>query len=174
MFLQRPKPVKFICGFIYSYEDVYLKVKKIMRKKFGRIDYESQIIDFDFTDYYYKEMGKPLFRRFVSFEELKSPSDFVKIKLWCIKIEKKISQQGKRKINIDPGYINEGKLVLTTTKDYYHRIYLEKGIYVEVTLYYKNKNFCDLPTTYPDYRTHLYKSIFLFIREIYRKQLLNG
>ncbi|HIE35847.1 MAG TPA: DUF4416 family protein [Candidatus Omnitrophica bacterium] len=173
MFLQRPKPVKFICGFIYSYEDVYLKVKKIMRKKFGRIDYESQIIDFDFTDYYYKEMGKPLFRRFVSFEELKSPSDFVKIKLWCIKIEKKISQQGKRKINIDPGYINESKLVLATTKDYYHRIYLEKGVYAEVTLYYKDKNFCDLPTTYPDYRTHLYKNIFLSVREAYRKQLLN-
>jgi hypothetical protein len=171
MFPQKPKPVKFICGFIYSCEDVYLKVKKIMGKKFGNVDYESQIINFDFTNYYYKEMGKPLFRRFVSFKKLRSPADFIKIKLWCIKIEKKFSQQGRRRINIDPGYLNESKLVLTTTKDYSHRIYLGKGIYAEVTLCYKNKDFSDLPTTYPDYRTRLYKDIFLSIREIYRKQL---
>ena len=169
----KPKPVKFICGFIYKDETVYLKVKKIMERKFGSIDYESDLINFNFTDYYYEEMGKPLFRRFISFKKLKSPSEFVRIKLWCVKIEKKFSEEKRRRINIDPGYISESKLVLTTTKDYYHRVYLGKGIYAEVTLYYKNKNFCDLPTTYPDYRTFLYKNIFLSIREIYRQQLLN-
>jgi hypothetical protein len=167
-------PVKFICGFIYSKEETYAGVRKKLQKKFGKIDFESEAIDFTFTDYYYKEMGKPLFRKFISFEKLKDPGIFVDIKLFCIKIEKKYSKNGEREINIDPGYLNEAKIVLTTTKDFHHRIYLGKAIYAEVTLYYSNGNFQDLPTTYPDYRTQQYKDIFLSIREKYHKQVKNG
>lgn len=171
---QLPFPVKFICGLIYSQDDVYDKVRDGLEKKFGKIDFESQAINFDFTDYYYAEMDKPLFRKFISFEKLRAPSAFVNIKLNCIKTEKKYSFRGKRKINIDPGYLNEAKLILTTTKDFSHRIYLDKGIYAEATLYFKKGNFCDFPTTFPDYRTLLYKNIFQSIRNIYQKNIRNG
>jgi len=166
-----PLPVKFICGFIYSKEHTYKKTRSILEKKFGKIDFESQAIDFNFTDYYRDEMGKPLFRRFISFKKMHNPSSFVNIKLFCIKIEKRYSSEDKRTINIDPGYLNDAKLVLTTTKDFSHRIYLNKGIYAEVTLCFKGGSFCDFPTTFPDYRTCLYKDIFLTIRNIYRQNL---
>ncbi|MDD4954963.1 MAG: DUF4416 family protein [Candidatus Omnitrophica bacterium] len=166
-----PLPVKFICGFIYSNETSYTKSIKILERKFGKIDLESSRFDFGFTSYYEKEMGAPLYRRFVSFEKLRDAVVLPAIKIFCIKIEKKFAKNNKRTINIDPGYINEGKLVLTTTKDYYHRIYAGKGIFEEVTLYYKGSNFQDFPTTYPDYKTPEYKEIFLLIRENYRKQL---
>ncbi len=169
-----PLAVKFFCGFIYSNEDSYLKTYKILERKFGKIDFASVRFDFIFTSYYEKEMGRSLYRRFVSFERLKDPAKFAAIKLFCIKIEKKLTQGGKRTINIDPGYINEGKLVLTTTKDYCHRIYVGCGIFEEVTLYYKDSNFQDLPTTYPDYKTPGYKEIFLVLREKYRQQLKNN
>ncbi|RLC33491.1 MAG: DUF4416 domain-containing protein [Candidatus Nealsonbacteria bacterium] len=171
--IQLPLPVKFICTFIYRDEKTYTKAKKLLERKFGKADFESQKITFDFTDYYYEEMGKPLYRRFVSFEKLRKIPNFVKIKLFCIKLEKKFSTKNRRSINIDPGYINESKLVLTTTKDFSHRIYLNKGIYAEVTLHYADKTFNYFPTTFPDYRTPQYIDIFLSIRKIYRRQIKN-
>lgn len=169
--LDFPKPVKFICAFIYSSQKNYNQAKKILSRKFGNIDFESERINFDYTDYYYPEMGNPLYRTFLSFEKLKDPSQFIKIKLFCIKLEKKFAQKEKRSVNIDPGYINEAKLVLTTTKDFSHRIYLAKGIYAETTLIFKDGCFGELATTFPDYRTTLYKDIFKQIRNLYTKQL---
>lgn len=172
-----PAPVKLVCGFLYSSQSNYRKAKDILTKKFGKIDYESEIIDFTFTDYYAKEMGEGLKRRFISFAKLQKPDTFSRIKSLCINVERKFllknSREKRRTVNIDPGYINESKLVLTTTKDFSHRIYIGKGIYAEVTLLYnkKEKNFIDLSTTFPDYRTLVYKRILLTIRGLYSKQI---
>lgn len=168
---QIPLPVKFICGLIYKEENIYIKTKDTLQKKFGIIDFESEKIDFVFTDYYNSETGTPLYRRFISFKKLPAANRFIKIKLFCVKLEKKLSTRGRRKINIDPGYLNEAKLILMTTKDFYHRIYLDKGVYAEVTLHYRDGKFQDFPTTFPDYRSQNYKDIFLQIRRIYRQQL---
>lgn len=167
-------PVKFTSGFIYREEKIYQKIKGILKRKYGNIDFESEKLNFDFTNYYCQELDKPLFRRFISFEKLRNPEYLPRLKLSCVRIEKKNSFDNKRKINIDPGYVNESKLVLATTKDFYHRIYLGQGIYAEVTLYYTKKKFCDFPTTYHDYRTPEYKKIFIAIRELYRRQLHNN
>jgi len=169
--LQFPESVKFICGFIYVEEKTYQQAKHILERKFGPIDYESQEINFNFTDYYQPEMGPGLKRRFISFKSLRLPEKFVSIKLFCVKLERKFASKGKRTVNIDPGYINEAKLVLTTTKDFSHRIYLGKGVFAEVTLSFKEGNFHHSLTTFPDYRTDLYKSIFNSIRKTYRQDL---
>lgn len=169
--LQLPKPVKFICGFIYTTEEIYQNTKIILEKKFGRIDFESKKIDFDFTNYYYPEMGKPLTRKFISFEKLRKPDKFVDIKLYCVKLERKFALNQCRRINIDPGYLNEAKLVLTTTKDFAHRIYLGNGVYAEVTLSYSGNDFVEFSTTFPEYRTPQSKKIFLDIRKVYRQQI---
>ena len=166
-----PLPVKFICGFIYTTEEIYQNTKRYLEKRFGPTDFESERIDFNSTEYYYPEMGKPLSRRFLSFKKLRKPDQFVTIKLDCIKLEKKFALNLQRKINIDPGYINEAKLILTTTKDFAHRIYLGKGIYAEVTLTFIKDHFSETATTFPDYRTQKYKEIFFNIRKIYRQQI---
>ncbi|MCK4810332.1 MAG: DUF4416 family protein [Candidatus Omnitrophica bacterium] len=168
---QLPKKVKCICAFIYKDEAIFRKVKNIMAGGLGTIDYESKPIKFDFTDYYEKEMGAGLSRRFVSFKKLMNPLKLLKVKLDCIKLEKKFSCQDKRRINIDPGYLNEARLILLSTKDFYHRIYLGKCIYAEVTLYYAQRDFRDLPWTFPDYRTPGYKNIFIEIRDNYIRQI---
>ena len=173
LYTQLPLPVKFICAFIYADKDAYSKTEIILEKKFGKIDFQSQEIDFNFTDYYHQEMGKPLFRRFISFKKLRKASDFVAIKLFCIKLENKFAQKKQRRVNIDPGYINDAKLVLTTTKDFSHRIYLNKGIFAEVTLHFANGKFNYFPTTFPDYKTPQYTNIFLSIRKKYHKQIKN-
>ena len=77
----------------------------------------------------------------------------------------------KRRINIDPGYINAGKLVLATTKDWQHRLYLGEGIYGEVTLRFKGVSFSVWEWTYPDYQTADYIEIFNLIRELFMRKI---
>lgn len=169
-----PLVVKPIYGFIYSDEINYNKTKEILIKKLGKIDFESEKIEFNYTSYYNQEMGLPLWRKFISFEKLILPDKFVDLKLFALKLENKFANKENRTVNIDPGYINDAKLVLTTTKDFAHRIYLNKGIFAEVTLVYRNNQFTDLPTTFPDYRTEEYKKIFQQIKTIYHKQIKEG
>lgn len=167
----RPPKIKYICGFLYRDNVVYTRSLQILERKVGPVDYQSQEIPFDFTDYYEKEMGPGLLRRFVSFKRLGDTERLIVLKKTCISIEKKFLQGGCRRINIDPGYVNQAQLILLTTKNFSHRIHLGKGIFAEVTLIYRQGKFCDLEWTYPDFRTNCYKEIFTAMRGIYRTQL---
>ncbi|MEW6680138.1 MAG: DUF4416 family protein, partial [bacterium] len=80
-------------------------------------------------------------------------------------LEEKFLISGKRRINIDPGYVGSGKLVLASTKDSYHRVYLKDGIYGETTLYFYKGEFREFPWTYPDFRKDEYKKFFLSVRK---------
>ena len=165
-------PVKLIMGFIFNDTGVFEKVKMILAKKFGAIDFESNVLPFTYTEYYKEELGDHLKRKFISFEKLILPELLADIKLLTNNLEKRFSTENKRQINIDPGYISLSQLVLATTKDYMHRIYLDKGIYAEVTLFYQNKKFNFWPWTYPDYKTDVYNEIFNTIRKLYiQKQI---
>ncbi len=165
----RHEPVKLITGLIGK-ESSFDKIKTKLSRKFGKIDFESKILDFTYTDYYNREMGLNLKRQFLSFERLISPDMLPDIKNYTNALESKfLSSNKKRSVNIDPGYLSLSKLVLATTKDHQHRIYLGKGIYAEVTLRYRNKTFCAWEWTYPDYRTKEYISIFNHLRkELYQ------
>ncbi|MBN2482583.1 MAG: DUF4416 family protein [Candidatus Omnitrophica bacterium] len=166
-----PKKVKFICALIYQDETVYSKVKVLLERKFGALDFESKPILFDFTDYYCAEMGGGLTKRLVAFKKLQDAARFVQIKRSCVALETRYSRDTRRSINIDPGYLNEAHLVLTSTKDFYHRLYLGKGVFAEVTLYYAHRQFQDLPWTYPDYRTGAHKEMLMQIRNVYVGQI---
>lgn len=159
--------VKLICGFIFNDLKYVTLAKKILIKKFGPLDFESEDIKFDYTNYYEKELGINLTRKFVSFKKLINPDKLSVIKLFTNSLEDKLSFDKKRTINIDPGYLDLAKLVLATTKDFSHRIYLNKGIFAEITLTYQNKTFNPHPLTYPDYATPKYIQIFNKIREDY-------
>lgn len=169
--IKQPQMVKFIVGMITQDKNFFEIAQAQMTKLFGKIDFESEILPFTHTNYYEKEFGKDLLRKFVSFENLILPDELSKRKIATNKIEDELSENNKRKINLDPGYVSFSKLVLASTKDYFHRIYLGDGIYAEVTLFYKDKTFNPFLWTYPDYKTPEYINIFNHIREIYSKCL---
>ena len=169
----KPEPVKLIIGFIFKKEDILNEAGVFLEKRFGKIDFQSQILPFTHTDYYAKEFGKDLKRRFISFKDLILPEDLPKIKIATNRIEQKLSCRQSRLINIDPGYVDLVKLVLASTKDYKHRIYLSEGIYAEVTLFYQAKTFRPWEWTYPDYKTDEYVAIFNQVRGIYASQIKN-
>lgn len=165
------KKIKLIFGFIYNNQDILNKTEILISNKYGPIDYHGKQIEFSHTDYYNEEFGDNLKRKFISLKRLLSPENIYKIKLLTNKIEHKFSTRDKRTINIDPGYLTLAKLVLLTTKDHSHRIYLRKGIFAESTLKFNNGTYAPWETTYPDYRSADYIQIFNEIREIYKKQL---
>jgi len=165
------KPAKLIIGMFTNRIELFQETLKVLKKRFGPVDYESPLLPFDKTDYYEEEFGKDLKRKFYSFKKLIKAEDLAKIKIFTNSLEKKFSEEGNRLINLDPGYLAPAKLVLATTKDYQHRIYYGKGIYGEVTLRYKRRSFIPWEWTYPEYKTKEYVEIFSHIRKIYMGQL---
>jgi len=173
--IKPPFPVKLIVGMISAKEDLFKKVEGKMEQKFGLIDFQSSFLPFTYTRHYESEMGKNLKRKFFSFCSLIDPKEIVEVKLFTNELEQFFlyPNSKRRCINIDPGYLSFSKLVLATTKNYAHRIYLGKGIYAEITLgYEKGKGFKPLKWTYPDYRSEAYLQVFQQIRKIYRGQAL--
>ena len=167
--LRLPEKVKLITGLLSSDEALLDGICVTLEKRLrNNIDFKSDIIDFTYTDYYSKEMGGGLKRRFLSFKRLLRLDDIAKMKLLTNDIEQKLSVGGRRIINIDPGYVDLAKLVLLSTKDYSHRTYVGKGIFAEVTLHYKDKHFNFWPWTYPDYKSEEYGRIFNTIRGMYK------
>ena len=168
---KKPKAVKLIIGMLAKSQKLFDIAEEFFIKEFGPIDYESLVISFGHTDYYKKEMGSPLKRKFISFKKTISPEKIAKIKLLTNSIEEKLGADKKRRINIDPGYVSDSKLILATTKDYFHRIYLNYGIYAEVTLRWRKSSFEPFEWTYPDYRSKEYISILNTIRNIHMKPI---
>jgi hypothetical protein len=169
--IKEPLPVKLITSMFTASGELLEEAKVRLSQEFGPIDYESEPLPFDHTAYYAAEFGENLKRRFVAFEKLVHPGKLAEIKLLTNALEMEWAVEGKRRINIDPGYVSHSKLVLATTKNHAHRIYLGQGIYAEVTLYFHNGTFHAWPWTYPDYSSPPLIAIFNQIRKLYVKQL---
>ncbi len=174
--IRAPEKVKLVIPILISkllYENLFGEILLKLKKRFGEIDFLSEVLEFNFTDYYDLEMGKDIFRIFVSFKNLINKDELPDIKIFTNKLEEEYFGEFnfKRPLNLDPGYIELSKLILASTKNFYHRIYLKGGIYAEVTLFYSNRKWNNLQWTFPDYRTEKYKEILTKIRKIYKKQL---
>jgi hypothetical protein len=163
--------VKLFSGFIYKDETVYRDVKEHLSAVFSPVDLESDAFNFDFTTYYNEEMGSPLFRRFVSFSELIRPEQLPDIKLLTNTIEIETACEGNRTVNLDPGYLSEANVIIATTKNYYHRVPLAKGIYAHMEYVIKGKKVCPLEWTYPDFKSEDYLVFFQQLGIVYKKNL---
>jgi len=159
-------PVKLFCGLLTGRDDLAGAVRDALAAEWGPIDVEAGPFPFGFTDYYRSEMGGGLVRRFFSFERAIVPEDAAGWKVLTNALEERFRSPGgpPRPVNLDPGYLTLAKVVLLSTKDYAHRIYLGRGIYAETTLLYERGAFSVLPWTYPDYRTDEYHAFFRAVR----------
>jgi hypothetical protein len=165
------KKVKLFCGIISSGAKTEQKALATLEKKFGEIDLTSTVMPFDFSDYYNREMGNNLKRFWISFKKLITATDITWIKVFTNSIEDSFAVNNKRLINIDPGYITPANIILATTKDYSHRIYLSSGIYGEVTAIYKKAEVVKLPWSYPDYLSNQATKFLLKARKDLIEQL---
>ena len=143
------------------------EVRASLEAEFGRIDYISPSIPFTFTDYYNEEMGTPIERFFISFERLITPDMLSAAKVFTNNLENRMSCDGKRKINLDPGTMSIGNIVLATTKNRAHRIAIGNNLYAEVTLMYHHKGYESFSWTYADYKSRGVQDILLEMRRMY-------
>lgn len=123
----------------------------------GPVALASPRFVFDQTEYYQASMGTDLHKQLLAFERLMDPGELPAAKLQTNTWEEQFADQRNlpeaRPVNLDPGYVTEAKLVLASTKDRDHRLYLSQGIFAEVTLHYHGGSWKTRPWTYPDYAT---------------------
>jgi len=164
-------PVKLVVGLFSRVPAKFAITKNLLKKKFGAIDEETPFIDFDSTEYYNRELGSGLKRKFISFAKLITIENSHSLKLFSNKIEKRLAKGASRTINIDPGYLTLASLILLTTKNRSHRIYINSGIFADLELVFMGKTFRPLEWTYPDYKKREYIVFFNSVRQKYLSQV---
>lgn len=165
-----PQKAKLFIGILFSSEEILAEVEKILLKKFGEIDFRTKKIPFVHTKYY-GDMGRAQFKAILSYRGLIRREDIVEIKLYTNKLEKQFSEKKIRKVNIDPGYLTLSNVYLATCKDFFHRTYLRKGVYLENEYRYVARRYQPWEWTYPDYQKTEYLYFFHEVRRIYHNQL---
>lgn len=179
--LGTPKPpaaAKLFVALLAGGEAAFAGAERDLSGLFGPADSSSPAVSWSVTRYYAEEMGQGLLRKFVSFGPLIDADRLAEIKLATGRVEQAylahLGSDGEkrgRSVNIDPGYLQAAKVVLASTKDAAHRVYLASGIYAEVTLKFVGGSFEPLESTYPDYRWPDTREFFGRLREVYLRQL---
>ncbi len=156
---------KLFCGVLYQNKEQCEQVILELTKRFGEIETIGEEYDFDFTDYYLEEFGPGLKKRFIVFRDLIDRKDLPKFKTITCKIEKRFSKDQKRTVNIDSSYITQHSVVVASTKEMPHRVYLDKGIFADIQLVLTKKQAYTYRHTFPDYEKK--KGFFLGQREMH-------
>lgn len=168
--------VKIISGLLYpkSQPDLLDWAREHMSRFLGPIERESEAFPFDYTDYY-RNISSELLRRFFSFSGLRHPCGLVSWKKQAIEIESCSAEAGglSRRINVDPGYIDGARLVLASTKDNAHRIYMHDDIYAEVTLCRRKHGWESFSYTFPDFASGVYNDFLETVRRDWQRDIRN-
>jgi hypothetical protein len=167
--IQPPASVLFIVA-VSSRHDAALEwTRDRCAEHHGPLLFYSDPFEFTETEYYAATMGAGLKKQFLALERLIDSSTLASIKRETNDWEAEYATLGRhrepRPLNLDPGYLTPAKLVLASTKDHAHRIYLRDGIFAEVTLVYRQRKWQPLEWTYPDYRRDDYQRFFTQCRE---------
>lgn len=164
-------PVKYFVAVLFKNEEHLREGLLLLETRWGGFDIEGSDHEFDVTDYYEPEMGKPLFRRLVSFEKLITPVEIVDMKLECNRIEDELSSEGRRRVNLDAGYLDHNKVLLASAKEAGQKIYLDRGIYADLAGRYRGGRYQPFEWSFPDFRDGRYDEELLLMRSRYLEQV---
>ncbi len=166
-----PMQVIYFCAILRAPSIPQHEIEAALTRHFGPIALRSPDLPFVQTTYYEREMGAGLTRIYLGFAPLRSMGDLAAAKHITNQLEAQWAVNDQRVINLDPGYLDLAKVVLVTTKDYSHRLYIGGGMYAEVTLQFRSKSYQPWEWTYPDYSQPAALDFFNQFREVYKAQL---
>ncbi len=156
-------------GVLSTLEERHDEIIKTLERSFGPVEVQSPVLDFSYTDYYDEEMGSRPVRYLLLFHNLVNPEDLAAMKILTNEMETLFSSEdGGRRVNLDPGILSLDNFILATCKDRSHRIPLRSGIYAEVTLIYQNRDFRRLDWTYADYSSDEVRAILRSFRNTFK------
>jgi hypothetical protein len=163
-----------LCALISRYPEALAWARERLQLRWGQLALVSPEFEFHETAFYTRTMGDQLLKQFVVFEPGSfDPAELARYKLesnqWEQEYAGLLQHPEPRPLNLDPGYITEAKLVLATTKDRDHRIYLRDGIYAEVTLNWVRGAWVNQRWTYPDYQRTDFQEFFTQCRDYLRQ-----
>lgn len=161
------EPVKLVASLFTGEPALFRSAFERLVGEFGPIDILTEPLAFSTTDYYEEEFGGGLARKLASFERLILPEELSSVKLFTNRLEDEFTVEGKRRINIDPGYMTLDKFVLASCKNFSHRIYVGDGVYADLTLLYEYGGFKSLPWSYSDYTGKRMLDILTQVRRRY-------
>lgn len=168
---ESPMPVKYLVAVLFRTAEHLALARSELVARWGDIDYEGADHEFDVTDYYAPELGAPLYRRIVSFASLYPPTLIVDMKLECNAIEDALALDGRRTVNLDAGYLDHNKYLLASAKEAGQKVYLDKGIYADLSGRYKAGKYQPFEWSFPDFRDGRYDRELVAIRQRYMRQL---
>lgn len=169
---QPPPCVPFVAAFS-SRAELLESVWEQLEHAWGPIADRSPAFDFVESEYYHSSMGTGLKKQLALFRDSCDPSDLADRKLFCNDLESKFASTSfpLRPVNIDPGYVSLTKLVLASTKNREHRIYLRNGVYGEVTLAYRDQAWQPMPWTYADYQREDFRTFLAAARRRFAQSI---
>jgi hypothetical protein len=163
------QPVMPVISVITADEKLKEETQSILESHFGKVDLVSELYPFDLSDYYEEEMGTELSRRWYSFRGLLDASHLADWKYCCVDIENEfLDNNGDRNVNIDPGYLDYGKLVLASFKSAPDKIYMGRGLWAHTCLRYGHGRFTAPSHSFPDFIDGRFNDFMLQVRRSYR------
>ena len=163
-----PEPrVKLIVGVLYPTDEWFAWTLEELKPLWGEPELLSDAVPFTTTDYY-RDIAPHLFRRFACFPGLLGAGDLVGWKRESGVVETK--SRTPRAVNIDPGYVDGARLILASTKDHAHRVYLSDGIYAEVTMRYRFGRWVSFDYTFPDFASGVYDKFLTAARRCWLEE----
>jgi len=156
------------CAIMFCDKDLCKKALELLENELGEAAKISDEVDFsEKTDYYENETGKNIKKIYIVFKEPIKRELLSDLKLKTNAIEQTFAKNGKRQINLDPGYVTKDKLVLASAKDYFHRIAIGGGIFAETTIHFSaNDKIRRFSWTYEDYLTPQARDLLVFARHL--------
>lgn len=166
----QPEPVKVLVAVLWNEPTSLESALSQLRAEWGELDVSGPDRAFDTTDFYVEEMGANLVRRLVSHVDLVSPDFLATAKRRCQRIEEELSINGRRRVNLDVGYLDHNKIVLASLKAAGQKIYLDQGVYADLTARFSAGRYRPFEWTFPDLRDGRYDEELARMREIYKRQ----
>jgi hypothetical protein len=159
-----PRAARLVVSAIYRDERILDAALPMLTDVLGEARFVGREFPFDHTDHYSAEMGTPLFRRFLEAAATFPRDSLPDIKIGLERIERELSEEGRRKVNLDPGLVTPENFILGTGKNFTHRVYLRDGVFADLTLVFRKGAYRALPWTYPDYASGEIRSLLEGVR----------
>ncbi len=165
-----PELVKAFVAVLGSDDQQMKAAAEALTGVWGPLDLRSQVFPFAHTDYYEAEMGADLRRQFFAFERLVDPGQLPELKEQAALLEDQLASDGRRPVNLDPGYLDYNKVVLASYKAGGQKIYMRDGVYADMVLLYERGQFNPFIWTFPDFVGPDYAPVLTELRRLYRRQ----